>query len=109
MDFSKLAQFSVGLAAFLGGLWIVLLIIRSIKNGKNGHRTGEEPSSGQQPISFWRIEFREAVKEVLTENAPQRHEDLEKLMEKVIEREFRKRDEKLRELIREALLRNRQR
>jgi hydrogenase maturation factor HypE len=106
VDFSKLAQFSVGLAAFLGGLWIVLLIIRSIKNGRIGHHAStEERNSGQQPIVFWRTEFREAVKEVLTENAPKRHEDMERLMERVIEREFRKRDNTLRDLIRQELSR----
>jgi hypothetical protein len=69
---------------------------RSDGNGKNGH-------SGQQPISFWRTEIRDAVRQTLIDNAPQRHADMEKLMERVIEREFIGRNEKLREMMKEVI------
>jgi hypothetical protein len=87
-------------AALIALFYILKLVMQRPKeNGKdasNGH-------SGQQPISYWKTEMREAVKEVLIENAPQRHQDLERLMQTVLEREFLKRDKTLRELIRDEL------
>jgi hypothetical protein len=42
MDFSKLASLSIGLAAFLGGLWIVLQIVKSLRrNGSQSNKSGE--------------------------------------------------------------------
>lgn len=42
MDFAKLASLSIGLAAFLGGLWIVLQIVKSLKrNGNHASKAGE--------------------------------------------------------------------
>lgn len=98
MDFAKLAQISVGLAAFLGGLWIVLLIIRSIK--KNGN---ENHKSAGLTAEEWKIEIRRAVKEVLVETTPQRHQELEKLFERVFNHKFLERDRELRKLIHDEL------
>lgn len=91
------------IAALIVVFFILKLLIPLFQKRNEKDENTENGHSGQQPISFWKTEFRDAVKEVLTENAPRRHEDMEKLMEKVIEREFRKRDDKLREIIREEL------
>lgn len=46
MDFSKLASLSIGLAAFLGGLWIVLQIIKSVRrNGAPANKSGERSTA----------------------------------------------------------------
>ena len=93
------------IAALIVLFYILKLLVPLLQRPRENGKTSGNGHSGQQPISFWKTEMREAVKDVLTENAPQRHVDLERLMEKVIEREFRKRDDKLRELIREELRR----
>ena len=97
MDLGKLASLSVGLAAFIGGLWMVLQIVRSVRrNGKDNH-------SGQQSTAFWQTEMRSAVKEVLFETAARRHVELAKVVREVFEQEFLRRDEKLRETIRREI------
>jgi hypothetical protein len=91
------------IAALIVLFYILKLLVPLLQRPRENGKTSGNGHSGQQPISFWKTEIRDAVKQVLVDNAPQRHQDLEKLMEEVIEREFRKRDKVLRELIREEL------
>lgn len=68
-------------------------------------RNGNGSKSAGLTAQEWRNEIRQAVKDMLFETAPKRHEDLEELMEKVLEREFRQRNEAIRLIIRDELRR----
>lgn len=63
MDLEKLAELSIGLAASVGVLWIVLLMIRELRK-KDGDG-GNNGASGQMPISYWRQEIRKVMREEL--------------------------------------------
>jgi hypothetical protein len=71
MDFSKLASLSIGLAAFLGGLYLVLQISKVWRSKNNNHvkpplMIASEPpriaTSGEQSTDYWKNEIRMAVK-----------------------------------------------
>jgi len=72
-------------------------------------KLGEKKSNGSNSKSAgltaleWKNEIRMAVKDMLIETAPKRHEDLRRLMTEVFEHEFLKRNEKLAALIAEAV------
>ncbi len=66
MDLSKLASLSIGLAAFLGGLWLVLQIIKTLR--RNNHEAKRSPlmiesqpsriaTSGEQSTEYWEKRF----------------------------------------------------
>jgi hypothetical protein len=66
MDYSKLASLSIGLAAFLGGLWLVLQIIKTLR--RNNHQAKQPPlmiqsqppriaTSGEQSTDYWQARF----------------------------------------------------
>jgi hypothetical protein len=72
MDWVKLASLSIGLAAFLGGLFLILQIAKVFrKNGLNRNEQAfpvqREPSAGERSTDYWKIEIRLAVKEGLEE------------------------------------------
>lgn len=98
MDFAKLAQISVGLAAFLGGLWLVLLIIRTVKQNGNGTHKSAGLTAGE-----WKTAINFEVKRALQETAAQRHEELKRVFRDVLQREFLERDNALRRLIHDEL------
>ena len=65
MDFSKLAGLSIGLAAFLGGLYIVLQILK-LRRGNNNVKQpplmiqSQPPriaTSGEQSTDYWQARF----------------------------------------------------
>ncbi len=66
MDLSKLASLSIGLAAFLGGLWLVLQIIKNLRRNNNGAKQpptmiATQPprraTSGEESVAFWENRF----------------------------------------------------
>ena len=65
MNIEKLAELSIGLAAAIGVLWIFLQMMKEWRKGKPEASTGENGHSGSKPISFWQMEFRKAIKEVV--------------------------------------------
>ena len=88
MDFAKLASLSIGLAGFLGGLWIVLQIVKSVRrngNGKAAEKAGER--STEEWLGRMRQLHEEANKKLLT--------DVASLMDK--------RNDKIREIVRDEL------
>jgi len=87
MDFAKLAQLSIGLAAFLGGLWIVLLIIKSIKKNGNGHTN----KAGERSTEEWEGRMRRM------------HEESEERLMRDMRSLLTNRNEELRRLIREEI------
>jgi len=82
MGLDKLAQLSIGLAAFIGGLWIVLLIIRSLKE-KHG---GDNGSSGMKSASFWELKIREIVREEVEDVMAQRNEQIRRMLRDELDR-----------------------
>lgn len=97
MDIGKLAEFSIGLAAFLGGLWIILLIIRTLRSDRNG-----TPKSAGLTANEWKTEIRKALKDALGETAPQRYQELAVVIERVLDHKFLQRDERIKELLAES-------
>ena len=87
MDLAKLAQLSVGLAAFLGGLWIVLLIIKSIKKNGNGHSN----RAGERSTEEWEGRMRKM------------HEESEERLMQDIRNLLNSRNEEIRRIIREEM------
>ena len=85
MDFSKLASLSIGLAAFLGGLWIVLQIMRSLK--RNGQQ--RTPTSGEQSIDYWKNAIRQAVKDGLEDEIKGRDENIRRIEREELDRKGR--------------------
>jgi len=65
VDFGKLASLSIGLAAFLGGLWIVLQIIKAMRRNGNSKQTPtmiatqtpRRATSGEESVAFWENRF----------------------------------------------------
>jgi hypothetical protein len=65
MDLSKLASLSVGLAAFIGGMWILLQIIKALRrNNHHDTKQRQQPlvidaqppriaTAGEQATSYW--------------------------------------------------------
>jgi flagellar biosynthesis/type III secretory pathway M-ring protein FliF/YscJ len=88
MDFSKLANLSVGLAAFLGGLWLVLQIIKLLKQ-RNGNNHANK--AGERSTDEWEGKMRDIARTANEEMM----EDIRSLMET--------RNDKLREIIRQEL------
>lgn len=90
MELWKLASLSIGLAAFLGGLWIVLQIIKAFR--RNGATTSPVISkSGERSTGEWESKMRDIAREaneVLME-------DMRRLMIS--------RNEELRRILREEL------
>ncbi len=68
MDFSKLASLSIGLAAFLGGMWILLQIIKNLRRSNNNHvkqpptMLATQPpriaTAGEQSADYWQAHFK---------------------------------------------------
>lgn len=87
MDFSKLASLSIGLAAFLGGLWIVLQIVKSVKRNGNAHVN----KSGERSTAEWESKMRDIARAANDEMM----EDMRKLLIS--------RNEELRRILREEL------
>ena len=64
MDFGKLASLSIGLAAFLGGLWIVLQILKLRRNNHVkppplviGSQPPRIATAGEQSADYWQARF----------------------------------------------------
>lgn len=95
MDWAKLGELSVGLAAAVLILWIVL--VKAKANGNGAHK------SAGLTAAEWKGEIRLAVKEVLLETAPHRHQELERLFERVFNHKFMERDRELRKIIHDEL------
>lgn len=72
MDFGKLASLSVGLAGFLGGLWLVLQIIKTLRRN-GGQRI---LTSGEQSSDYWKNAIRDVVKGAMQEELRARGEPL---------------------------------
>jgi hypothetical protein len=68
MDLGKLASLSIGLAAFLGGLWLLLQILKTLRRN-NHHEAKQHPplmiesqppriaTAGEQATSYWEKRF----------------------------------------------------
>ena len=86
------------LQGLMGFFWWYLKKLGERKpNANNGNK-----SAGLTALE-WKNEIRAAVKDMLIETAPKRHEDLRRLMTEVFEHEFLKRNDKLASLIAEAV------
>lgn len=94
MDWAKLGELSVGLAAATIILWIVL--VKAKTNG-NGYK------SAGLTAGEWKTAINFEVKRALEETAAQRHEDLKRVFREVLQREFLERDNQLRRLIHDEL------
>lgn len=105
MDWAKLANLSVGLAAFLGGMWILLKIILALRGVKNNHPHAEKTAEKSAGLTAgeWKAEMRAAVKDMLSDTAPKRHEDLRKLIEEILERVLARRSQELRSMMKEVI------
>lgn len=86
MELWKLASLSIGLAAFLGGLWIVLQIIKSLK--RNGHPHNK---AGERSTDEWEGRMRDIARTANEEMM----EDMRELMTS--------RNEEFRRIVREEL------
>jgi len=95
LELWKLASLSIGLAAFLGGLYLILQIAKVFrKNGPNRNEQAAAPiqreaSAGERSTDYWKIEIRLAVKEGLEEEFKVRgpvmtENDMRRVMKEVI-------------------------
>lgn len=92
----------------VGGLVAVLMtaavlkflpaFMRALKE-QNGNSKHDKPLSTAE----LKNEMRLAVKDMLTDTAPKRHEDLRNLMQGVFEHEFSRRNESLRDMMKEVI------
>lgn len=94
----------------IGGAVAVLLVATVMKflpsfltGLRHQNNNGKAGKSASLTVAELRGELREAVKDMLTDTAPKRHEDLRKLMETVFKQEFSSRNEELRKMMQEVI------
>lgn len=76
--------------------------MRALKDTHNNNGNGNGNKSGLTATEL-KNEMRAAVKDMLMDTAPKRHEDLRDLMEDVFDHEFSIRNEDLRKMMKEVI------
>lgn len=75
MELWKLASLSIGLAAFLGGLWFVLKIVQAMRRNHNHVKqppaiiASQPPriaTAGEQSADYWQTRFNSIEEELRT-------------------------------------------